>query len=50
MNKVLIFNSPVNLTRYSAKFSRKIVYVPNLPSLTAQVPMDQACIPDRVKQ
>lgn len=34
----------------SAKFSRKIVYIPGLPSLAAELPMDQVCIPDRVKQ
>ncbi|XP_046458140.1 uncharacterized protein LOC124204935 isoform X3 [Daphnia pulex] len=34
----------------STKFSRKIVYIPNLPSLSAELPMDHVCIPDRVKQ
>jgi len=34
----------------SAKFSRKIMYVPNLTSLSALLPMDHVCIPDRVKQ
>ena len=34
----------------SAKFSRKIAYVPNLTSLSSLLPMDHVCIPDRVKQ
>lgn len=34
----------------STKFSRKIMYIPNLPSLSAELPIDHVCIPDRVKQ
>ena len=34
----------------SAKFSRKIAYVPDLASLSSLMPMDHVCIPDRVKQ
>lgn len=40
----------VTLFVHSAKFTRKIVYIPSLPSLAAELPMDQVCIPDRVKQ
>ncbi|KAK8750338.1 hypothetical protein OTU49_014784 [Cherax quadricarinatus] len=34
----------------SAKFARKLRFVNNLKELSGLIPMDQVCIPDRVKQ
>ncbi|KAK3864913.1 hypothetical protein Pcinc_029435 [Petrolisthes cinctipes] len=34
----------------SAKFARKLRFVNNLKELSSLMPMDQVCIPDRVKQ
>lgn len=49
LNSDFFFNGLTCLF-YSTKFSRKIMYIPNLPSLSAELPMDHVCIPDRVKQ
>ena len=40
---VFIFHS-------SAKFARKLRFVNSLKELSSLIPMDQVCIPDRVKQ
>lgn len=40
----------INFIPYSAKFSRKLRFVTSLRDLAALIPMEQVCIPSRIKQ